>query len=1192
MLLKSLEIQGFKSFPDKTKISFGKGLTAVVGPNGSGKSNISDAVRWVMGEQSTKNLRGAKMEDVIFTGTKARKSQGFAEVSLVIDNCDHSLGIDSDEVVITRKYYRSGESEYMINRANVRLRDVNELFMDTGLGRDGYAMVGQGRIAEIVQSKSDERREIFEEAAGISKYRYRKNEAQRKLANADENLVRLLDILSELEERVEPLRQQSEKAKRFLELAEEKKSLEISVWSQNLAHANVSLKDQSDKMLAFRLEQEEIEQQVEGIEAQIQEVYQQMQQCLVDIDELRRQKDETEQKVSAFHSQIAVCENDLHHNEENKKRIHLELEQFGQSEERLSGEIGDNQAKLEELSQSLAGLEQEISEKEQELLALTEQTDQYSESAEALNRRLNELLVEQSQNQMHILQAESRITETQQRLAGYRDMMDLKREAMQADEKELSQARSLMARLEEQTVSLQNAEGGYQMKLASRQKKLEEAQQRLASLELGIKEKRQKAKLLEDLEQNMEGFAFSVKAVLRQGKHGALNGILGTVSQIITVQEQHSTAIEIALGGMLQNIVVETEQNAKGAIHFLKQENAGRATFLPLSSVKGSRLNTSGFEQLDGFVALGSDLVQFEPRYRGVVDSLLGRIVIVEDLDTAVFIAKKNGYKFKIVTLDGQVVNAGGSMTGGSLKGRNQGILSRKSDIAKLHEEAGILQHQLTEAQNAQQALQREAGALSAQMSAIHSELLTVNEDKIRCEGEEKRLALLLEQEKEQLSAAEEEFRFAEDELEKTKKQLAAWKEQSAVIERQLLEGRQQLSAMQGEHSTANETRMELTGSLQELRLRQVEIQKDIQSLENLIRELGLRGEAAKEQQEALQGQYQAYLQQDEEIQSRIVQIKGQIQAAKEESASMDAAVSDRMEQRNKLEGMTTKLRGEERSVSVQKEKLVQEIARLEERISAVQKEYDSIINKLWEEYQLTKSEADAFAKPVGDLAAAEKQLQSLRGKIRSLGSVNVAAIEEYQEVSERYEFLSRQLKDVEKSKAELERLITELTGKMQEIFEESFHQINQHFQRIFVELFGGGRAELKLTDPDNVLESGIEIFVEPPGKIIKNLTLLSGGEQAFVAIAIYFAILKVRPAPFCILDEIEAALDDVNVTKYAEYLRLMSDHTQFIMITHRRGTMEEADVLYGVTMQEEGVSKLLQLNVQEVEQKLGKLEG
>ena len=488
MLLKSLEIQGFKSFPDKTKISFGKGLTAVVGPNGSGKSNIIDAVRWVMGEQSTKNLRGAKMEDVIFTGTKARKSQGFAEVSLVIDNCDHSLGIDSDEVVITRKYYRSGESEYMINRANVRLRDVNELFMDTGLGRDGYAMVGQGRIAEIVQSKSDERREIFEEAAGISKYRYRKNEAQRKLANADENLVRLLDILSELEERVEPLRQQSEKAKRFLELAEEKKSLEISVWSQNLAHANVSLKDQSDKMLAFRLEQEEIEQQVEGIEAQIQEVYQQMQQCLVDIDELRRQKDETEQKVSAFHSQIAVCENDLHHNEENKKRIHLELEQFGQSEERLSGEIGDNQAKLEELNQSLAGLEQEILEQEQELLALTEQTDQYSESAEALNRRLNELLVEQSQNQMHILQAESRITETQQRLAGYRDMMDLKREAMQADEKELSQARSLMARLEEQTVSLQNAEGGYQMKLASRQKKLEEAQQRLASLELGIKE--------------------------------------------------------------------------------------------------------------------------------------------------------------------------------------------------------------------------------------------------------------------------------------------------------------------------------------------------------------------------------------------------------------------------------------------------------------------------------------------------------------------------------------------------------------------------------------------------------------------------------------------------------------------------------------------------------------------------------
>ncbi len=1192
MVLKSLEIQGFKSFPDKTKIQFGQGLTAVVGPNGSGKSNISDAVRWVMGEQSTKNLRGSKMEDVIFTGTKARRSQGFAEVSLVIDNSGKTLEIDSDEVVITRKYYRSGESEYMINRTNVRLKDINELFMDTGLGRDGYAMVGQGRIAEIVQSKSDERREIFEEAAGISKYRYRKNEAERKLSSAEENLLRLMDILSELEERVEPLRQQSEKARRFLELSEEKKTLEISVWVQNLSRANASLKDQQDKMLARRMAQEEIEQQVEQIEAQIQSVYTQMQQCLVEIDELRRKREETDQKAADLNAQIAVCRNNLTHNAQNQSRVQGEIGNFGHSGEELAEETKRKTNALESLSAELSQTDGQLNEKEQELLDLSEQAAEFSEAAQQLGQEVNGLLVEQSQNQLHILQGQGQLEEAQRRLFENYQTITGKENDLSASKQELLEALSLMKNLDERTESLKNALGGYQLKLSSREKRCSEAAQKVNQLELQVKEKQQNAKLLEDLERNMEGFAFSVKAVLRQGKHGILSGILGTVSQLLNVQKEYSTAIEVALGGMLQNIVVETEQNAKSAIHFLKQENAGRATFLPLTSVKGSRLNTASFEETDGFISLASDLVQFDPRYQGIVDSMLGRIVIVEDLDTAVLIARKNGYKFKIVTLDGQVVNAGGSMSGGSLKGRSQGILSRKTEIEKLRAQAQELEGKIFTASKDLQALEQEKNGLQAKMTAIQSELQTVHEDRIRAEGEEKRLSLLLEQEEALLASMKEEQQDLENRIRQMQEQLSIWKERSGQIEQELSDARQKLAGMQGGHSDADEARKRLSESLQGLRLKRLELQKDIESTKNSLAELNLRDQAAQQQLEELKRQLEDYRREDSQIREQIAMLEQETDDCKNQGEALEQQVAEQMQHRNVLEGETTKLRQEERTVSAQKESVVQDIARLEERVATVQKEYDSIINKLWEEYQLTKSEADQSAEPIEDLAGAERELQSLRGKIRALGSVNVAAIEEYKEVSERYEFLSGQLKDVEKSKAELTRLIGELTGKMQEIFDSSFHQINRHFQRIFVELFGGGRAELKLTDPEHVLESGIEIFVEPPGKIIKNLSLLSGGEQAFVAIAIYFAILKVRPAPFCILDEIEAALDDVNVSKYAEYLRLMSDNTQFIMITHRRGTMEEADVLYGVTMQEEGVSKLLRLDVSEVEQKLGKLEA
>lgn len=1190
MVLKYLEIQGFKSFPDKTKITFNQGLTAVVGPNGSGKSNISDAIRWVMGEQSNKNLRGSNMEDVIFTGTKARKSQGFAEVSLCIDNSDKTLPIDEDEVIISRRYSRSGDSEYRINRTIVRLRDINELFMDTGLGKDGYAMVGQGKIAEIVQSKSDERRVIFEEAAGISKFRSRKAEAQKKLNAAEDNLVRLRDILQELEDRVAPLKAQSEKAKRFLELAEQKKTAEISSWMYTLDQSNSLLKDQSDRILARRMEHEEVEAAIEKMEAEIQSVYDQMQQCLIDIDNLRREKDETEQRVSGLNAAIAVCENDVLHNTQNQTRIEGDIAAFLQSGELFTQEIAAKQQGLRDNQARLAELTQQIADKEHELLELTEKSGDFTDSQSVLSAKISELLVLQSQHKMNLMQLSTQKSEAEIRYLNNSQSLEQKRENVEQTKKELQNANELADELERQSQSLQNTISGYNMKLKSRQEKLEELQKSYNKTDLAIKEKKQRAKLLQDLENNMEGFAYSVKSVLSRGKKGMLSGILGTVSQLITVPEAYSTAIETALGGSLQHIVVESENDGKSAIQFLKRENAGRATFLPLTSIRGNRLQTAAFEHMDGYVSLACDLIAYDAKFQNVVYSMLGRIVIAEDLDSAVTIAKKNGYKFKIVTLDGQVVNAGGSMSGGS-KNKSQGFLSRKSDIVKLMEEAKALEQQAQAIRQEGVSVKEEVSALRAQLVGVNGEVVTVNEDKIRCEGEQKRLTQFLAQEEEQLADMRRELDEHQQKLEEREQTTARLKQELEQVNADLQSTQEHLDFVQGKNDAYLEARNRLTDELSDLRYQKLETEKDMEAAQNTIADLRQRNRASGEQLEALQTEAAQLTAQNAEIQAQIEAHRAQIASEKENSVKMEQAVLDKMALRSTLESKTTSLRQDEKSLSVQKERLGQDLARFEERKLSIQKEYDTIINKLWEEYQLTKSEAAQFAKPVDDMAALTKQLNSLKAQIKALGSVNVAAIEEYVEVSERYEFLSAQLSDVEQSRHELLTLIDDLTVKMREIFAENFARINQHFKRIFVELFGGGRAELKLTDPDDILNCGIEILVEPPGKIIKSLTLLSGGEQAFIAIAIYFAILKVRPAPFCVLDEIEAALDDVNVSKYAKYLRQMSDNTQFIMITHRRGTMEEADVLYGVTMQEDGVSKLLQLKVTEIEKQMGKLE-
>jgi len=1183
LLLKYLDIQGFKSFPDKTRVTFDTGLTAVVGPNGSGKSNISDAVRWVMGEQSTKTLRGAKMEDVIFSGTKLRKSQGFAEVSLTVDNTKREFMIDSDEVVITRKYYRNGDSEYLINNGNVRLKDINEMFMDTGLGKDGYSMVGQGKIAEIVRSKSKERREIFEEAAGISKFRYRKNEAERNLANAEENLVRLRDILSELEGRIEPLKEQSEKAKKFIELSNRKKTLEVSIWNNTIEKSNQLLKDQSDRIIVANSKRDEIEQEIEGVENSIQSTFEQMQKCLISIESKRSEKENLERLMGELTSQIAVCDNDIKHNLENAQRVEAQLSDHTSSTQNIAEEITAKQEQVESINQDIALINLEIEEKQKEFLEKSSENELHSQRQRELSEKINSLLLEQSQEKMKLAQAEMNIQEATQAIKLATEEKLSKQEKLENYQKEKISADKFFGELGEKYNALQNSYDGHKIKLDNRVAKLETLKGECQASELLVKEKIQKAKLLESLENNFDGFAYSVKEVLKRAKHGAISGVHGTISQVIDVKSEYSVAIETALGSAMQNIIVENEANAKSAIRLLQQEKLGRATFLPLTSINGSTLQVQGLERYAGYVDIASNLVSYNEKFKPIIDSVLGRVVITDDIDTAVLIAQKNGYKFRIVTLDGQVVNAGGSLTGGS-RNKNQGFISRKNDIAKLKEEVETLSEAHAQKLTTAKQLQAEVGQLQAQYQAVMSEMQTINEDKIRTESEIKRINHMIEQAQITQNQMQTELENSKGKLDKHNLQLSNAQEQLIKINSSVGELSAELNEIQASAQGKIEKQSEIADMLAQSRIKIIEKNKDIESINLSIGDLCKRQESNELGAKKLDEYKNELFSKNDDIIKEIENYKLEIEQRSKEIETTNQEIDEIMAQRQSLEGTTTVSRKKERDLAQEKERLASDAVRLEERHISMQKEYDEIIAKLWDEYELTKSEAKEIAIEIENVPKSTTELNSIKSKIRSLGSVNVSAIEEYQEVNQRYEFLSFQVKDAESSRNELIRLIGELTKKMQEIFFDNFNKINDNFKSIFVELFGGGSAELTLTEPDDLLESGIEIFVEPPGKIIKNLASLSGGEQAFVAIAIYFAILKVRPAPFCILDEIEAALDDVNVVKYANYLRSMSDKTQFIMITHRRGSMEAADVLYGVTMQEEGISKLLQLNVSELE--------
>lgn len=1187
MRLKSLEVQGFKTFPDKTKLSFEQGITSVVGPNGSGKSNISDAIRWVLGEQSPKSLRCSKMEDVVFNGTDKRKRQGYAEVTLNIDNSDRFLDFNGDDIAVTRRYYRSGESEYLINKAAVRLKDINELFMDTGLGRDGYSMIGQGKIDSIVSSKSEERREIFEEAAGISRYRYRKIEAERKLKNTEDNLLRLRDIVTELEERVEPLRKQSEKAQQFLTYSEEKRGLEIALWLLTLDKSQDSLKQQDEKISISRAQYEEAEQTLQDIQTETEEIYSKNGLLSAQIENIRNEISQKESEISQKKSLISVAENDILHSNENIDRINNEILQTEQSADSLEKTISEKQDRIAVLDSEIIEKQKKYSEISEKLNIINLDSSKSGDLLQEVTAELSVLTSQSADARVIDMTSESTIAELTARINALENSKSEKT-SQTAELEEIFKAYiEDLSETNDEINSLKNSIDGLELKLSSKEKKRNEYKSESEKLSLDVKEHLRKISFLENLERNLEGFSKSVKVVVNASKNGKLHGICGPVSRVISVPSKYGVAIETALGGAMQNIVVNTDEDAKQAIRYLKSTDGGRATFLPLNTIKSRELRENDLDDCYGFVGVASELCSCEEKYNNILGSLLGKIVIAEDLNSATAIAKKYSYRFKVVTIDGQVVNAGGSLTGGSLN-RNTGLLSRASEIEQLKKLTDDLQNKAKAAENMCEQVSREYSSIEAELLGTRADLSNKQQEFVRLEAEKRACESELNNAKSVIDNSDNEIKDCKSRIEKLKESGAQAKKQLAELNSKIAKAEEKVNAVTGNRAELTQKREELTTLLQNIRLEIVTAQKDIDALNSEIVFAQNTGSDHEDKKAELLKQIETINDSVNETQNRIKSLNTEIIAIENEQKALYNKIEEINTQKDALEKRSAEIRSFERDKNAERETSGRELARLEERKINLQKQYDDIISKLWEEYELTKREAEEKAIEIEDSAKANKRLSELKQKIKGLGNVNVSAIEEYKEVSERYEFMSKQVNDVEKSKKEIERLINDLTKQMKEVFVESFDRINKNFTYTFKELFGGGTASLSLSDPENILTSGIDILVHPPGKIVVHLDALSGGEKALVAIALYFAIMKVRPAPFCVMDEIEAALDDVNVYRFASYLRRLTDNTQFILITHRRGTMEEADVLYGVTMQDEGISKLLELRSTEVAEKLG----
>ncbi len=1188
MYLKALEIQGFKSFPQKIRLTFDKPITGIVGPNGSGKSNISDAIRWVMGEQSTKTLRGGKMEDVIFGGTERRSSLGFAEVSLILDNSGSLFDTDSSEVMITRRYYRSGESEYYINKQSVRLKDVNELLMDTGLGRDGYSIIGQGRIDEILSVKSGDRREIFEEAAGISRYRHRKEESERKLLRAEENLLRINDKISELKLQIEPLRAQAETAKKYLILRDELRGLDISLWTERLIKLTVQAEMTAAEKSAAAEQLERLTEELETLYASCEMFAAKTHEKDMEAERIRVNITECQGKTAELESAAAV----LH---ANLKSNLINIERIGQD---IKAQIGRNEsieAQIDERNKRIEAIDSEKAIYLEKTAELIESSEKLAGTVGAAAEELNGLIREETGNLEKAAEARAKISSLTEQMQELEDRSaSLIRAALCASE-HLEEIKASKAECSEKlkkacedAQSVRNVINGYELRLKGRRKKAEEADEKKMKLAMELGSVKSRASMLAEMEREYEGYTRAVKTVMQESVRGTLRNIRGPVADLMRTDEQYAVAVETALGPAMQNIIVETEEDGKSAINLLKRRDAGRATFLPVSVIHGRTLEEKGLNKEDGYVGIAIELVRFDVKYSGIYSNLLGRTVIARDIDSAIRISRRYGNRFRIVTLDGQVINAGGSMTGGSAS-KSAGIISRANEQKRLKENERLLTEDLKAAEKSSADARRELDAAEYELKVASDELRPLEDTILRLTADLDHYNLLHEAAEASFGDAESESRDVSDKLKKAEAGVAAARQSVNICEAEdtrlkaLISDKTEGSkVLAGEREHIRIQISEAHGSVAALNAERGILEQAVLELKTLMADLS----GGREQQcAALKGMEL----QNENIQAEIKKRERDIADAAAEAAGLRERLREIAEEKLRIEADRLKRDRETQEKNKKLLDLEREGARLEQKALAVEMEEKQLIDKLWDTYELTRTEAMAQRQTLESIPSAQKRAGELKREISNLGTPNLGAIDEFERVNSRYTYLTTQRDDIEEAKEELKGIIEDITSEMCSIFSREFELINNSFGTTFTELFGGGRASIELEDPDDILNCGIEIKVQPPGKTLKTITLLSGGEKAFVAIALYFAILKIRPTPFVIMDEIEAALDDANVIKFADYLRRMSDRTQFLVITHHRRTMEEADVLYGVTMQEQGISQVLSVDLEEAEKSLAK---
>ena len=1181
MYLKRLELQGFKSFADKTTLDFMPGITAVIGPNGSGKSNISDSIRWVLGEQSMKSLRGSKSEDIIFAGTQNRKSLGFAEASLIFDNQDGKLPIEYKEVIVTRRIYRSGESGYYINKVPCRLKDILELFMDTGIGKDGYSIIGQGKIDEILSNKSEDRRHIFEEAAGIVKYRARKEESEKKLEHTKLNLLRINDIISEIEANIEPLKLQSEKAKKFLELREELKHIEIGLFIEQIESNKAKIENMIKDIETMNFSYEEEQGRQQSQTAKKDNLKAKMDALMEEIEKIQNIGFESSNKIEKINSEINVASQKILNHTENHTRYEKEIEELKAKIKLLEDEKKQKLAKKENLYQNKEKFEKELKEKEEEKRKLTEKLSVKQLEIEEKKQKVLDNIDKKYEIQSEIQAQELTYGNLEKREKAIQFEMQTTISELDGSRMRKSDISQEFTKIESDRNQITNSLTKIKEEKSKQNEILQGYEKKINQMKDQIRMKESRLRFLQETEKEKEGYTKSVKALLNDcekikelGK-----GMHGVLANILSVPAKYETAIEMCLGAGLQNIVTDSEEEAKRLVQHLRTHNLGRASFLPITSVKGKKLDRIDSKGISGVIGIASDLVQYQKQYDGIMQNLLGRTVIVEDMDTGIALAKKNKYAFRIVTIKGDIINASGAITGGSVVQKTVNILGRSREIEELEKEITVLKENLEKEEKNQEkyleeiedileaaeSLERQLQEIDVTYATEKQKLIAVEENVVKLENRFAKIKLELQEIQKQKEVSMKEKEIAEENIQELNKQ-------TEELNRQIEEF---TSLHQDDQTNLDNLNLDITNlkisvssfEESESSIREMEemLEQDIQNSKNSI---------TNKEKQILQME-----QEKEELEKQIVDNRKEIERIKNEVQLSGSKVEELKKNRIQTNQEINQLEEEITSQFKKLEEIKEQIVKIDAKKAKMEQEMEEMINQMWEEYEVTPNNAKEYERPQ-NINLAQKQVNGLKGQIRELGSINIDSIEEYKQTKERYDFMCEQRLDLENAITKLKKVIHDMTNTMQEQFKEKFKQINHNFNEVFKELFGGGKAELILTDESNILECGIDIQVQPPGKKLQNMTLLSGGEKAFTAIAILFAILKINPAPFCVLDEIEAALDDVNVYRYAEYLKKFARETQFLIITHRKGTMEAADTVYGVTMEENGISKLLSMKL------------